>query len=207
MTCSDRSASAAEGILDSLSELLAETSLVELIDEPIDKAVRSFQCPSGHAESQGEFLDRVASFLQHVYASAFPTARQLTSAQARDEAVSLLEQGGFPSGYRAALWEAGHPQGAGIQGVLAELTAFLKLRLREAHARWVYTAHLGGLDWPTRCQLAALILQRWGDRTPPELRPQSAEQYANFLPLLVQRDLFYGPPRQLPRRPPGNRCR
>ena len=207
MTCFDPSASAAEEILDSLRELLAETSLVELIDEPIDKAVRSFQCPDVVVGSQREFLDRVASFLQHVYACAFPTARQLTSAQARDEAVSLLEQGGFPVGYRAALWEAGHPLGPGIQGVLAELTTFLKLRLREAHARWVFDAHLGGLDWPTRCQLASLILQRWGDRTPPELSAKSAEQYASFLPLLVQRDLFYGPPKQLPRRPLGNRRR
>ena len=205
MTCFDPSASAAEDILDSLRELLAEISLVELIDEPIDKAVRSFQCPGGRVESQRDFLDRVASFLQHVYASAFPTARQLTSAQARDEAVSLLEQGGFPAGYRAALWEAGHPLGPGIRGILAELSVFLKLRLREAHVRWVFTEHLGCLDWPTKCQLASLILQRWGDRTPPELSAQSAEQYANFLPLLVQRDLYYRPPRQPPQRAQGAR--
>jgi len=205
MTCSNPATSSAEEILDSLRERLAETTLIELIDEPIDKAVRSFQCPGGCVESQRDFLDLVASFLRHVYAYAFPTARELTSAQARDEAVSLLEQGGCPAGYRAALWEAGHPLGPGIQGVLAELTAFLKLRLREAHVRWVFHEHLGGLDWPTKCQIASLIMQRWGDRTPPELNAQSAEQYANFLPLLVQRDLYYLPPRQPPRRAQGAR--
>jgi len=198
MTCFDASVSSTEEILASLRELLAETSLIELIDEPIDKAVRSFQCPDVVVRSQREFLDRVAGFLQHVYEKAFPDGRQLTSAQARDEAVSLLEQGGFPAGYRTALWEAGHPRGPGIQGILAELSAFLKIRFREAHVRWVFTSHLGGLDWPTKCQLAELILQRWGDRTPPELSAESAEQYANFLPLLIQRDLYYRPPQATP---------
>jgi len=181
-------------ILEQLRRLLGDETLVALIDDPIDAAVQGLQKSDAPIETQAEFLDVVAGFLQHVYARAFPTGKQLAHTQARAEAIDLLERG-FPSGYRAALWETNHPLGYGRTGVMEELARLLKTRLRRAHAQWVFASIVGQLDWPMRCRVAALILQNWGDRRPPELAGASAEQYADHLPLLVQRDLEYHPPR------------
>ena len=185
----------AEEVLEVLRNRLAETTLIALIDDPIDAAVQGFRSSDTPIASQTEFLDQLAGFLRYVDASAFPTARQLTPAQARTEAVGLLEQR-FPGGYRAALWETKHPLGYGLAGIVAELAALLKTKLRRSHAQWVFTSVVGDLDWRTRCQVAALILQHWSDRKPPELSAASAEQYADHLPLLVQRDLEYRPQSQ-----------
>jgi hypothetical protein len=192
MTRFEPEALPSQQILNTLRERHAESTLVELIDQPIELAVMTFACPEV-VSSQREFLDHLARFLQHVYAEVQPRGRQPTAEQARGEAVSLLEQGGFPQGYRGAWWEASHAQGPGIPGILFELASFLVARHRESHERFVYSSVLDDLDWKTKCALSRLILEKWRDRKPPELSAASVERYANYLPLLVQRDLQYRP--------------
>lgn len=191
MDTSDRSAAE---ILDQLRRALSEPTQVTLIDDPIDAAVREIRKTDDPIETQSKFLELVGKVLQHVCARAFPTGRQLTDAQARAEAIDLLERG-FPSGYRAALWESHHPLGYGLPGIAEELARLLKMRLRRAYVHWVFTSVVGPLAWSTRCRIAALILQNWGERKPPELQSAFPEQYADHLELLVQRDLEYRPPR------------
>lgn len=188
----DRQPEHAGRILGFLRHHLADSTLTALIDDPIDLAVRAFQAPDRPVASQGDFLDLAAGFLGHVCSTAFPAGQQLSPLQARAEAIGVFEQG-FPGGFRGALWEAKHPLGLEPVGIVEELTALLKTRLRKVHAQWIFACVLGDLDWQMRCQLAGLILKGWGDRRPPELLAASSEQYADHLALLVQYDLEYRP--------------
>jgi hypothetical protein len=181
-------------ILDQLRQALGEPMLVALIDDPIDAAAGDIRPVDAPIDTQARFLELVGGLLKHVCARAFPAGRQLDDTQARGEAIDLLERG-FPAGYRAALWEGHHPLGYGPSGVIEELTRLLKIRLRRAYAQWVFTSVVGPIPWSLRCRIAELIFQNWGERRPPELKAALPEQYADYLPLLVQRDLEYHPVR------------
>lgn len=185
----DPATATAEEILESLRSELGETRLSELIDNPIDRAVEQFECPDAPVAGQSEFLDVVSRFLQQVYALAFPSGRQLPLDQARAEVIKLLQQCGYPAGYRGALWDASRPLGAGVSAILVELTNFLKAWYRRDYVHWLVAVHFDAADWSTKCRIASLILQRWGALQPVELQECTPERFVALLPDLLQQDL------------------
>jgi hypothetical protein len=187
MTPSDQTALRAHEILHTIRAKIDESRIAELIDEPIEAAARQFQCPDAPAKSQTELLDQAAAFLRHLHVTAFPAGRQLTQTSARAEAVRLLESA-FPNGFRGALLEVTRPDGPGLPGMLAELCTLLINRLRISYLRWVVASQLERTDWPTRCQMASILLAARRDVQPNDLPADSAEQWADFLPLLLEDD-------------------
>ena len=176
----------AQAILADVRAQLEESHITRMIDGPIEEATERFRCPDAPAQSQRELLDHAAAFLRHVHATAFPSGRQLPPSSARAEAVRLLETG-YQGGFRGAVWEATRSDGPGIPSVVAEMAGLLRGQLRDSYVRWIIASQLERADWPTRCQMASIIMSEWGDRRPSDLTAGSAEQFANFLPHV----LFY----------------
>lgn len=179
-------------ILNRLAASMDAERLGRQIDEPIDGATRSFACSCETGISHRRFLDILTAFLQHLYASAFPNGRQPTQAQARDEVMALLEQASPAGGYHESLLEAAESLDEGMGEVLLRVAELIKSRQRSARLRWIAASHLDCLDWRTKCQIAAILLERCRPYLPGRAAACRLEQMADYIPDLLAIHLAIG---------------
>ena len=181
MRNSDSAQGRAAAILDQVADLLDEQATARQIDDPIDEALERF----GHVEhepySHQRFTETTARFVQHVYEHALSPSRKFTLSQARDETVALLRQaymGMSASGYEGAILDAADPLGPGFGLVLARIAEAIKRERRQMHTRWVESRYIDSADWPTKCAMASILIERCREFLPPELQDCPPEQLA-----------------------------
>ena len=190
MTNSEPSHSRARQIVDRLTELLDDGLMARRIDGPIDAAVEAFELNDDRGYSQQWFGRAAAGFLRHLYERASSLGRKLSPSQARDEVVALLEEsyrGVCSDGYDGALLDAVDPSLPGLGPVLARLAESVKDRQRARYVQWVFARHLTGVDWATRCAMAAILVQRCRPWLPPVVLRCPPEQLADKVPQLVEK--------------------
>lgn len=188
MTRSEDVQCRAARLLEQLIALLGEEQIARLIDEPVDRALLSFECGGGVGYSADLFHKVVADFVRHVYATALPGRPRLSLSRAQDEAIALLErtyEGTCANGYYAAVLDAADSSQQGLSMVLARLAESIKAHRRQMYLRWVGVRHIDPADWPTKCAMAAILIGRGRSWMPPRLHRCPPEQLAdNVLDLL-----------------------
>ncbi len=65
------------------------------------------------------------------------------------------------------------------------MARYIADKARARHIRWVCASRLEMSDWPTRCRMAEILLQRWGPFLPENLRACSPAQLANHMSELI----------------------
>jgi len=179
------------GLLTLADEVCALTStdtLCRLIDEPILLAADSFGDGPKSPISTETFLKVIGEFVGHLYAKGLCVGRQLTSSQARAEALSILEEGyeGPGSyGFDAALLDATDPKGPGIEWVLERIEAAIIGRQRSQHVRWVFETRINSLNWADKCRLAQFLMAQNAAFLPEALLGCRPAQLAHLLTELI----------------------
>ena len=192
MTGSDAVQRRANRIFDLLTRLIDEEQVVRQIDQPIDQVLEDFECPDIPVHSQARFHQVITDFMQHLHKKALPGSRDISSSQAHDEAMALLEsqyQGSRSNGYPGAVLDAADADQPGLPLVLARLAEAVKAIQRLKYTRWAATRYLAPADWPTKCALAAILLERNRACLPLELEHYPPEQFADEIPELLKMDL------------------
>ena len=180
----------AQTIIDQILALLDEEHLKHLIDDPIDAAARQLRCDLPRVFSQAVFHQAISKLVGHIYEYTFRL--QLPPPQALDEAIFLLEryyQDGPVHGYTAALIDAADKKSDGLDRILAQLVRIIQARERERYINWVFIYHWGPTDWRSRCEMAALLQDKYRAFLSPELRQCSPAQLADEIPALISNHL------------------
>ena len=188
MTPSEVSRLRAMRMIEEATELLGEDHLARLVDGPLDQAAQAFQC--GDGDGSLRFLhEAVESYVRHLYeALGWP----LPTLAVRDEAIAMLArlyQGAQRSGYDGAVADAIDPAGTGVPLVLHNLMEALRAHLRYTYTRWVRARYIESSDWPTRCEMARIILGRCRKWLPTRLQRFPAEWFAANVYELLTLDL------------------
>lgn len=173
----------AVAVIEKVLELTDEEYLQRLIDKPVEKVFASFEFDRNARVSHYYFMDVVGDFVRRIYLDGLGASRNLSRSQARAEALIIIErayQSQDVQGYYAALAEAFN----GIESVLARIAEFIITRTRERHIRWVHSSRIDPFDWPTRCLIAEILIERWGPFLPPDIRSCNSAQLADALPQL-----------------------
>ena len=180
--------SEASQIIDRITAMLDASQLQALIDEPIDRAAAAFPADLSQPCSHTRFHSLIGQFMRHLYDNNMACMRRLSEAEARAEAVSLLDQAyesPHAKGYHAALLDAADPSHAGMEIVLTSLTEIIKARMRQAYTRWALARCIDPADWPAQCAMAAVLLRRYSAIRPPQLLQSSPAQWAGRVPELL----------------------
>ena len=192
MTNSEPIRTRAAELLERVVDLLDEGRVAQLIDEPIDKALDEFIYAENTGHTPRSLLETTARFIAHVYEAALPGVRKLTTGQARDEAVALLSRaykGTHGDGLGRARVDATDASGPEMESVLAQLAESIKNERRQMYARWVQSWYIDSADWPTKCAMAAILLEQCREYLPAELRRCTPEQWAGGIFDLLDTDL------------------
>ena len=169
-------------------ELIDEHYLYEYIDKCIEEAAAGFNFKAKAVMTHTDFIHVIGAFIHHIHRAGFRIRQELSIAQARLEAVTLLEkhyQGPFSRGYDTAFLEVLNSKFIGIDHILSQMAEIIKTATREKHINWVYLSRISPLDWPTRCQIAEILIKRWSSFLPPSIKQFSPAQLAHHLPELI----------------------
>ncbi|MGA2500594.1 MAG: hypothetical protein ABSH20_22875 [Tepidisphaeraceae bacterium] len=188
MTPSESLQNRAARLIAQIVAMLDETYMSRLIDGPLDAAGEQFRCPADTARSHRHFNRLLAAFVMHLYRHGLACPRRLSAAQAREQALALLEQGyeGRPGKrYEAALLDAAQ---GGMPMVLLQLTQIIKNRQRQEYVRWVFARLLDPIDWDLRCAVARILMSAWVGLVPPPalVGGLTPEEMADQIPELLE---------------------
>jgi len=175
-------------ILGEVLEQIGEEYLCLRIDEPIEKAVASFEFDREAPVTHKAFTQVTKDFVRHVYQKALGGWAKMSEREALSESVAILEEGYqtiHGQGYFTAYLDASNPRLYGLAGVLNRMARYLIAMERTRHIRWVCASQIELSDWPTRCLIAETLLNRWGPSLPENLRACSPAQLANNLSGLI----------------------
>jgi hypothetical protein len=152
--------------LEAILSLLADVTISERIDLPIDRAVESFRLCWDQSFAPAEFHRLLGEFIMHVH-SFLGKAELVHGSRAEDEAISFLVQhyqGLYEVGYDGAvldamaeLGEIGH----GIDLVLLGLAEIIKGLKRQEYCDWVYARYLDPFDRELLCSMVSVIEERY----------------------------------------------
>lgn len=174
-------------VLRRLVDQMQPASLATLIDEPIDRAVQGFAWPA-EPVAPSEVPRVLAAFLQHVYRQAFANGPQLSLARAHDELVALLQadaQDPATGGYVGAMLDATVAGASCWEGLAARVITVLKTRLRRQQVQGLLTTEIEPQDWPLRCALTSILIQRLEPYLPSEITAGPPERWAGQLTSLL----------------------
>jgi hypothetical protein len=146
-------------LLDIVLELLSESHLVKIIDDPVQSAVSTFVHRSPETDPYMQFVDTASRFYEHLCKCVGPFNEEMPAALVQRECMDLLEKryrtahgSGFHLAYLDALED--------IEPVLSHMAGIVVSYLRERHARWVYFRWIAGLAWTERCALVKTLFDR-----------------------------------------------
>jgi hypothetical protein len=187
MTNFDQKSDAA-GIIEHIFKLIDEEYLCQFIDLRIDKATVNFEFDTEAQMTHRNFIRIIGDFVYHIYANGLLIRQTLSVSQARAEAMAILEEyylGLHTRGYYAAFLDVSNAKLDGNEFIIAQIAEILKALARENHLKWVYFSHIAPLDWPTRCQIAEILLKRWRPFLPLNFHQCSPAQLAGHLDDLI----------------------
>jgi len=187
MTSSDNNPDAA-GIIQEVFELIDEQYLYQFIDKYIEKATADFKFNRKATMTHQAFIHTIGDFLHHIYKTGFWIRQIMSIAQARAEAMALLEkyyQSPHSRGYDTAFLDVLNSKLDGFEFILAQIAEIIKAVTREKHIKWVYFSRIIPLDWSVRCQIAEILIKRWAPFLTPDISQCSPAQFADHLPDLI----------------------
>ena len=167
---------------------LSEEHLAAWVDEPLERAAERFQRIQDPVPSVEAFHELLAAFLRTARSEATGGAINLAESKARDEAVSVLDEGYVGSdanGYYGALLDATDPGQPGVALVLSRFKELLRDRWRHAYTRWVFARYVDPADWRLRCALAGLLADRLRPWLPSGMGSWPPSRLAGLVPELV----------------------
>jgi hypothetical protein len=189
MTNCDPDHDLAADLLQRLTDLLADETMQQRIDEPIDDAAAAFKCPQTEERSQAEFHHVIALFLAHLRAHALAGNKGPPLCGVLGEAIAMIEEGyrgTYSDGYDGALQDAIDPSYSGLELVLERMTSMLKARCREMYVLWILDRHVTSAGWEVRCALATRLIECCKEWMPPEIQRCPAEQMVDSIPELLR---------------------
>jgi hypothetical protein len=174
----------ADSIIHKVFELTDEEYLRRWVDGPIEKAAAGFGFNPETQVTHQIFIRVTGEFVRHVHEHGLKPRQILSDVQARTEATAILEEGyqnPNARGYYASFLDASNPNLNGLEFILDQMTQFIIARARERHIRWVYSSRIDPSDWPTKCLIAQILIERWGAFLPSSVLSCTPAQLADFL--------------------------
>ena len=173
----------ATAIIDKILELTDEEYLQPRIDRPVEKVLATFEYDTNARINHRYFMDIVADLVRRIYLNGPGVSRNLSRSQASAEALLIIEKA-FGShdiqGYDAAIVEAFND----FESVLLKIAGFIISRTRKRHTRWVYATYINPFNWPTRCLIAEILIEKWKPFLPPSILSCTPAQLVDSLPQL-----------------------
>ena len=180
--------SKAERIIAEVVRLLSRDYLDERIDRPVQDAVASFKTHQAAEITQHTFLRIVGDFVRHIYKNALSLPIKLTTTEACAEALAILERdytGMCGRGYYAAFLEASGSELNNLELVLTQMAKIMIANERKKYVRWIFTSRIRVLNWKTKHQIAATLLENWKEVLPKNLLDCPPAQLADLIPELI----------------------
>jgi len=184
-----KSKAATEKTIKEVFDLTDEQYLNHFIDEPLDKAVNSFQFFETDPLTPREFIRIISNYIKHIYKHGLGVKQKLSEPQTRSVMLNILEtgyRGPHDSGFDAAFLDATDSELSGIQFILNQLADYIKRTERQKHIGWVFTTRIENLDWNTKCLIAEVLLKKWGRFLPPAILGCASFQLVSCLPELIE---------------------
>ena len=176
-------------LIDEIIELTKEDTIRNFIDEPIEKALTSFNFELKGPVTYETFIHFTGSFVRDLYGH-IPWCLQASSQdQACAEAMHIMETGYQSSharGFYAAFLDARNPLLNGLESVLSQLSEIVKARLRIKYTRWIYVNRIECTDWYTKCSMAEILIERWKPFLPSDILMCQPAQLADHIPDLIE---------------------
>ena len=173
----------ATAIINKILELTDEEYLQGRIDRPLEKVLAAFEYDPNARINHRYFMDIVADLVRRIYLKGFGSSQHLSHTQACTEALIIIEKA-FGShdvqGYDAAIVAAF----TDLESVLARIAEFIISRTRKRHIRWVYATYIDPFDWPIKCLIAEILVEKWKPFLPPSILSCTPAQLADALPQL-----------------------
>jgi len=154
----------ASAIIEEVFEKTSEEYLQLRIDDPIEKASASFEFDRDAPIAHQTFTQVTTDFVRYLHEQGLWFGQTMSAVEACAEAVAILEEGyqaPHGRGYYAAFLDASNPNLSGLEYVLAQMAEYITALARSRHIRWVWTSRMELADWPTRCLIAEILLERW----------------------------------------------
>jgi len=152
--------------LDAICDRLRAEKLAQLIDVPVDRALRGFRFVDRGSFSPSHFHQVVGGLVEHVFLAVPKSGQFVDSSVMRSCAVSFIEsayQSVHESGYDGALCDILQPPEPGMEGidiVLHNLADILKAWWRAQYMDWVYARYIDPLDHELQRAIVRLVLRR-----------------------------------------------
>jgi hypothetical protein len=173
----------ATAIIEKILELTDEEYLQGRIDRPVEKVLAAFEYDRNALMSHRYFMDTASDFVRRIYLHGPGTSQHLSHTQACTEALIIIEKA-FGShdvqGYDAAIVAAF----TDLESVLLRIAEFIISRTRKRHIRWVYATYINPFNWPTRCLIAEILIEKWKPFLPPTILSCTPAQLVDSLPQL-----------------------
>lgn len=167
------------GIIDEILDALSEETLQILINDPIDRAVKTFPFRFERVDSHRAFILILGAFVQHLYKHGLRAPRHLTDAEAQEEALWFLERhyrGEHVQGFEGACLDAMCGSRFGLEGLFDKIAAIQKDQQRQKYISWVLTSHIDPSDWQLRIRLAEEYIDRYR-----RFWPEKIQAYPSYL--------------------------
>ena len=146
-------------ILNAVLEQLSESHLAMIIDDPVQRAVATFDYRSLETDPYFQFIDTSTRFYHHIYKILGTFDEKRPAPMVQREWMNLLE-----TRYRTAKGRGFHlaclDAIEDIEPVLSNMARIIISHLRERHTRWVYFKWIAGLRWSDKCALVKTLIDR-----------------------------------------------
>ena len=182
----------AEEIIANICVLLDESVLQQKINEPVARAVKTFQHQEEFPISHKVFHRIIGDFTRHIYEHGLKAYWKMSLVGPVATGISLLENhyhGTYAHGYAAARLDAIDPGQQGIGLVLHRLAESIKTIEREQYTHWIFARYLQSAPWELRCVIARILLDRYQAFLPIQVRQCPPAQMADQIPAIIQRCL------------------
>jgi hypothetical protein len=188
---SDQQSRLARRSIETIQRMLDPAVLAQMIDEPIDRALRDFRFAWPETSGIGQFHQTIGRFMHHMVRCLSVTG--LSVNRCVEDAVGLLEAnypGDCGNGHENALQELADPPPQspfGIDHILLALAEILKAKLREQFTAYIWARYVDCLPAAVRRHMARLLLQDASVQSCPSLRGLHEFELADHI-----RELFEG---------------
>ena len=155
-----------ETFLENTLNLLSETRISSLVDEPVDRASQTFNMEINTPISHADFNRIITEFVCHLFENALRLPRLLTDREALAEAVYLLErgyQGVYSNSYDGALFDATNYGMEGIETVLSGIAELIKNTEREKYIKNIFVENFYRLDFFAQLKIVSAYQRRFAD--------------------------------------------
>ena len=175
-------------LIDEILELINEETIRNFIDEPIEKALNSFNFEVKDPVTYKKFINFTGSFVRVFYEHIPWCLQKPSHGQACAEAMHIMEAGYQSShtrGFYAAFLDARNPLINGLEFVQLQISEIIKARLKMKYTRWVYVTRIECADWITRCSIVEILFARWKPFLPSDILMCPPAQLADHIPDLI----------------------